>query len=90
VGWRAFADLRLELLGRGAEAGALRGALFGLLMLLPQADAFHALRNRLQCAPQALDLPTHPGFALLSYTSSRHDHVACFLENAALLSRASK
>ncbi|KAJ0173887.1 hypothetical protein K1T71_010033 [Dendrolimus kikuchii] len=45
-----FAYLRLELLG-GAQSGELRGALFGLLMLLPQTDAFHALRNRLQCAP---------------------------------------
>ncbi|KAJ2938140.1 hypothetical protein O0L34_g3713 [Tuta absoluta] len=45
-----FAYLRLELLG-GAESGALRGALYGLLMLLPQSDAFHTLRRRLQCAP---------------------------------------
>lgn len=45
-----LADLRLELLS-GAQSAALRGALYGLLMLLPQSDAFHALRNRLQCAP---------------------------------------
>ncbi|CAH2042762.1 unnamed protein product, partial [Iphiclides podalirius] len=45
-----FAYLRLELLG-GAQSGALRSALFGLLMLLPQSDAFHALRHRLHCAP---------------------------------------
>ncbi|XP_026320504.1 protein VAC14 homolog isoform X2 [Hyposmocoma kahamanoa] len=49
------ADLRLELLS-GAQSAALRGALYGLLMLLPQSDAFHTLRNRLQCAP-ALDQP---------------------------------
>ncbi|CAG5055709.1 unnamed protein product [Parnassius apollo] len=45
-----FAYLRLELLG-GAQSEALRGALFGLLMLLPQSDAFHALRHRLHAAP---------------------------------------
>lgn len=49
-------DLRLELLG-GARAAALRGALYGVLMLLPQSDAFHALRRRLQCAPQATPEP---------------------------------
>ncbi|GBP31941.1 Protein VAC14 homolog [Eumeta japonica] len=45
-----FAYLRLELLG-GEESGALRSALYGLLMLLPQSEAFHALSRRLQCAP---------------------------------------
>ncbi|XP_049876848.1 protein VAC14 homolog isoform X2 [Pectinophora gossypiella] len=45
-----FAYLRLELLG-GPGASELRGALYGLLMLLPQSDAFHTLRRRLQCAP---------------------------------------
>lgn len=45
-----FADMRLELLS-GSQSVALRGALYGLLMLLPQTDAFHTLRNRLQCAP---------------------------------------
>ncbi|XP_050682577.1 protein VAC14 homolog isoform X2 [Leptidea sinapis] len=46
-----FAYLRLELLS-GAESAALRGALFGLLMLLPQSSAFHALRHRLRAAPR--------------------------------------
>ncbi|XP_038211382.1 protein VAC14 homolog [Zerene cesonia] len=45
-----FAYLRLELLG-GRQSAALRGALFGLLMLLPQGAAFHALRHRLHTAP---------------------------------------
>lgn len=45
-----FAYMRLELLC-GARAAPLRGALYGVLMLLPQTDAFHLLRNRLQCAP---------------------------------------
>lgn len=55
---RVCADLRLELLG--AEAGALRGALYGLLMLLPQSDAFHALRARLHAAPPAAPAPAPP------------------------------
>ncbi|XP_045777776.1 protein VAC14 homolog isoform X2 [Maniola jurtina] len=45
-----FAYLRLELLG-GPGSAELRAALFGLLMLLPQSEAFHALRRRLHCAP---------------------------------------
>ncbi|KAL0820036.1 hypothetical protein ABMA28_005995 [Loxostege sticticalis] len=53
-----FAYLRLELL-RGEESAELRSALYGLLMLLPQSDAFHTLRNRLQCAPP-LPLPPLP------------------------------
>lgn len=48
-----FAYLRLELLGGGDDGGeALRGALYGLLMLLPQTESFHTLRRRLQCAPR--------------------------------------
>ncbi|CAH0713043.1 unnamed protein product, partial [Brenthis ino] len=50
-----FAYLRLELLG-GEGSAELRAALFGLLMLLPQSEAFHALRRRLHCAPPA---PAH-------------------------------
>ncbi|XP_045452667.1 protein VAC14 homolog [Melitaea cinxia] len=45
-----FAYLRLELLG-GPGSAELRAALFGLLMLLPQSEAFHMLRRRLHCAP---------------------------------------
>ncbi|KAJ8718228.1 hypothetical protein PYW07_006158 [Mythimna separata] len=52
-----FAYLRLEMLG-GARCAALRAAMFGLLMLLPQSDAFHALRNRLTCARVYPDLST--------------------------------
>ncbi|KAG6460747.1 hypothetical protein O3G_MSEX012197 [Manduca sexta] len=51
-----FAYLRLELLW-GADSEALRGALFGLLMLLPQSDAFRTLRDRLHCVPAR---PAHP------------------------------
>ncbi|XP_039759287.1 protein VAC14 homolog isoform X1 [Pararge aegeria] len=50
-----FAYLRLELLAPGSAE--LRAALFGLLMLLPQSDAFHALRRRLHCAPPRSDAP---------------------------------
>ncbi|XP_077293243.1 protein VAC14 homolog isoform X2 [Arctopsyche grandis] len=49
-----FAYLRLELL-TGTEAKALRNALYGLLMLLPQTEAFHILRKRLQSIPQQLE-----------------------------------
>ncbi|KAJ8717525.1 hypothetical protein PYW08_005924 [Mythimna loreyi] len=52
-----FAYLRLEMLG-GARCAPLRAAMFGLLMLLPQSDAFHALRNRLTCARVYPDLST--------------------------------
>lgn len=45
-----FAYMRLELLS-GSQSAELRGALYGLLMLLPQSEAFHTLRRRLQCAP---------------------------------------
>ncbi|CAK1553136.1 unnamed protein product [Leptosia nina] len=48
-----FAYLRLELLN-GEQSVSLRGALFGLLMLLPQSAAFHALRHRLHTAPPPL------------------------------------
>lgn len=51
-----FAYLRLELLG-GAASADLRAALYGLLMLLPQSEAFHALRRRLQCAPPPAPAP---------------------------------
>ncbi|XP_046969919.1 protein VAC14 homolog [Vanessa cardui] len=54
-----FAYLRLELLG-GAGSAELRAALFGLLMLLPQSEAFHALRRRLHCAPHDIAAPAAP------------------------------
>ncbi|XP_023938413.2 protein VAC14 homolog isoform X2 [Bicyclus anynana] len=55
-----FAYMRLELLG-GPGSAELRAALFGLLMLLPQSEAFHALRRRLHCAPPPprADTPQH-------------------------------
>ncbi|KAG8226294.1 hypothetical protein J437_LFUL002733 [Ladona fulva] len=53
-----FTYLRLELLGTKPPGGGRHGsresllrALYGLLMLLPQSEAFHTLRRRLQCAP---------------------------------------
>ncbi|CAH2089947.1 unnamed protein product [Euphydryas editha] len=51
-----FAYLRLELLG-GPGSAELRAALFGLLMLLPQSEAFHMLRRRLHCAPHVPHVP---------------------------------
>lgn len=48
-----FATLRLTLVSHEnvADSQYLAQALFGILMLLPQTEAFHLLRNRLQCVP---------------------------------------
>lgn len=47
-----FAALRLTLVSQNrTEAQQLSQALFGLLMLLPQTEAFFLLKNRLQCVP---------------------------------------
>ncbi|XP_054278723.1 protein VAC14 homolog isoform X2 [Macrosteles quadrilineatus] len=46
-----FTYLRLELLDAPHNEHLVR-ALYGLLMLLPQADAFHTLRHRLDCIPR--------------------------------------
>lgn len=49
-----FAALRLTLVSKAnncADAQYLAHALFGILMLLPQTEAFDTLRNRLQCVP---------------------------------------
>ncbi|XP_062552175.1 protein VAC14 homolog [Armigeres subalbatus] len=49
-----FASLRLALVSHtndNADAQHLSRALYGILMLIPQTEAFHLLRNRLQCVP---------------------------------------
>uniref|UniRef100_A0A6B2EIP5 Protein VAC14 homolog n=1 Tax=Phlebotomus kandelakii TaxID=1109342 RepID=A0A6B2EIP5_9DIPT len=49
-----FASLRLTLISqekKSPDAHYLAQALFGILMLLPQTDAFLLLKNRLQCVP---------------------------------------
>ncbi|XP_055906831.1 protein VAC14 homolog [Eupeodes corollae] len=49
-----FATLRLTLVSKAnkcADAQHLAHALFGILMLLPQTEAFDMLKNRLQCVP---------------------------------------
>lgn len=43
-----FIDLRLELL-ESETSGPIVHTLYGLLMLLPQSEAFHTLRRRLEC-----------------------------------------
>lgn len=43
-------DLRLKLLEVPCDPDLVR-ALYGLLMLLPQTEAFHTLRTRLSCIP---------------------------------------
>ncbi len=44
-------DLRLQLLDVEHNQHLVR-CLYGLLMLLPQSDAFRTLQHRLQCIPQ--------------------------------------
>ncbi|XP_049544811.1 protein VAC14 homolog isoform X2 [Anopheles darlingi] len=49
-----FTSLRLTLIthsNENADAQHLSRALYGILMLLPQTEAFHLLNNRLQCVP---------------------------------------
>ena len=41
-------DLRIELL-EPEQNGPIVHTLYGLLMLLPQSEAFHTLRRRLEC-----------------------------------------
>lgn len=51
---RLSAALRLTLISQEKkcpDAHYLAQALFGILMLLPQTDAFLLLKNRLQCVP---------------------------------------
>lgn len=45
-----FLDLRLELLEVPCDKNLIR-ALYGLLMLLPQTEAFRTLKSRLSCIP---------------------------------------
>lgn len=45
-----FTYLRLQLLDEARNRFLLK-SLYGLLMLLPQSDAFHILQHRLQCIP---------------------------------------
>lgn len=53
--------LRLSLVSQNtAEAQYLSHALFGILMLLPQTEAFTLLKNRLQCIPHAQAFQHHP------------------------------
>ena len=44
-------DLRLQLLDT-ENSVALVKCLYGLLMLLPQSDAFRTLQRRLDCIPK--------------------------------------
>ncbi|XP_055618469.1 protein VAC14 homolog [Toxorhynchites rutilus septentrionalis] len=56
-----FASLRLTLISHAndnADAQHLSRALYGILMLLPQTEAFNLLRNRLQCVPNYWGQPT--------------------------------
>ena len=52
-------DLRLQLLD-GDKSHHLVKSLYGLLMLLPQSDAFRTLQRRLQCIPATSQLASTP------------------------------
>lgn len=56
-----FASLRLALVSHAndnSDAQHLSRALYGILMLLPQTEAFNLLSNRLQCVPNYWGQPT--------------------------------
>ena len=52
-------DLRLQLLDVEHNHHLVK-SLYGLLMLLPQSDAFRTLQRRLHCVPSANQLPSSP------------------------------
>lgn len=55
-----FSALRLSLICNAngmTDAQNLVQALYGILMLLPQTEAFNILKNRLQCVPNYM-MPT--------------------------------
>lgn len=54
-----FRDLRLQLL-EWEENDALIYALYGLLMILPQSDAYATLQRRLAAIPPATKPPKSP------------------------------
>ncbi|XP_027047389.1 protein VAC14 homolog [Pocillopora damicornis] len=62
-----FTYLRLQLLDTQKNHFLLK-SLYGLLMLLPQSDAFTTLRNRLDCVPNGRALPSG-----ISDTHGAHD-----------------
>jgi len=46
-----FTFLRMELLNNDGHSHDLTNSLYGLLMLLPQSEAFKLVKNRLACVP---------------------------------------
>jgi len=52
-------DLRLQLLDVEHNHHLVK-SLYGLLMLVPQSDAFRTLQRRLHCVPSANQLPSSP------------------------------
>ncbi len=59
-----FSDLRLQLLDTLQNMYLLK-SLYGLLMLLPQSDAFRTLRHRLECVPHLQLLPPEERYVYL-------------------------
>jgi len=52
-------DLRLQLLDVERNHHLVK-SLYGLLMLLPQSDAFRTLQRRLHCVPSTTQLASTP------------------------------
>lgn len=65
--------LRLTLVSQNtAEAQYLSHALFGILMLLPQTEAFILLKNRLQCVPHSMAFQHKQwGICIILFSASR-------------------
>lgn len=75
----AFASLRMRLLAPADHPHLLR-AVAGLLMLLPQGEAFRTLQARLQVVPpMQLALPAAPSISSTSQPSQRCHRVAQYL-----------
>lgn len=67
-----IAALRLSLVSQNtAEARYLSQALFGILMLLPQTEAFTLLNNRLQCIPHTV---TNTAYVQIPPLTHTHAH----------------
>ena len=59
ISWSCYnsvLDLRLQLLDIHHHQHLMK-SLYGLLMLLPQSDAFTTLRRRLECVPPVNMMP---------------------------------
>lgn len=86
-----FVALRLTLVSQNRiEAQHLSQALFGLLMLLPQTDAFFLLKNRLQCVPNFTGIRENASVQPKNYTNEIENNKYFFFSQYRWLNRNSK